>query len=74
MKTMAAMKNAEKGNMPHPGISMHKFTVGGGAAGFIVAAGVVLIALLGVPMVKYFLLLAIVAGAGIAAVLHWVRG
>lgn len=67
-------QNAVKDNNPHPGISMHKFTVGGGVAGFIVASGVVLIALLGIPMAKYFLLLAIVMGAGIALIMRWVRG
>jgi hypothetical protein len=66
-------QNGMKPDGPHPGINMHKFTVGSGAAGFIVAAGVVLIALIGMPMVKYFLLLAIVVGAGIAAVLRWMR-
>lgn len=67
-------QNAVKGNTPHPGITMHKFTVGGGVAGFIVATGIVLIALLGIPMVKYFLLLAVVMGAAIALVMRWVRG
>jgi hypothetical protein len=67
-----AVKNTVDNNHPHPGIST-RFTVGGGAAGFIVAGGIVLIALLGIPMVKYFLLFAVAVGAGIAAVLHWVR-
>jgi hypothetical protein len=67
-----AVKNTVGNNHPHPGINT-RFTVGGGAAGFIVAVGIVLIALLGIPIVKYFLLFAVVAGAGIAAVMHWIR-
>ena len=60
-------------DVPHPGISMHKIRVGAGVAGFIVAAGFVIIGLTGVPLFRYFLGLAIALGAGIAFGLYWVR-
>ena len=55
---------------PHPGITMHRLKVGGGFAGFIFAAGSVLIFLLGIPAFWAFLGLAIGAGAGIALILR----
>jgi len=60
-------------NLPHAGITMHKLRVGAGVAGFIVAAGFVIIGLIGVPMFRYFLGLAIVMGALIATGLYLVR-
>jgi len=60
-------------NLPHPGITMHKLRVGAGVAGFIVVAGFVIIGLIGVPMFRYFLGLAIVMGALIATGLYLVR-
>ncbi|HMC31928.1 MAG TPA: hypothetical protein VKL99_13925 [Candidatus Angelobacter sp.] len=60
-------------NLPHPGITMHKLRVGAGVAGFIVVAGFVIIGLIGVPMFRYFLGLAIVMGAVVAAGLYLVR-
>jgi len=58
---------------PHPGISMHKIRVGAGVAGFIVVAGFLAIGLVGVPMFRYFLGLAIAVGGGIALGMYWVR-
>jgi hypothetical protein len=55
---------------PHPGITMHRLKVGGGFAGFIFAAGSVLIFLLGIPAFWVFLGLAIVAGTGVALILR----
>lgn len=55
---------------PHPGISMHRMKVGGGVAGFIFAAGSVLIFLLGIPAFWAFLGLALVAGLGFALFLR----
>ena len=60
-------------NLPHPGITMHKLRVGAGVAGFIVVAGFVIIGLIGVPMFRYFLGLAIIMGAVVAAGLYLVR-
>jgi ABC-type antimicrobial peptide transport system permease subunit len=58
---------------PHPGISMHKIRVGAGVAGFIVVAGFLAIGLVGVPLFRYFLGLAIALGVGIAFGLYLVR-
>lgn len=60
-------------DMPHQGITMHKLRVGAGVAGFIVAAGFVVIGLIGVPMFRYFLGLAIIMGGVVAAGLQLVR-
>ena len=58
---------------PHPGITMHKIRVGAGVAGFIVVAGFLAIGLVGVPLFRYFLGLAIAGGGGIALGMYWVR-
>ena len=55
---------------PHPGISMHRMKTGGGMAGFIFAAGSVLIFLLGIPAFWGFLGLALVGGTGVALFLR----
>ncbi len=60
-------------NLPHPGITMHKLRVGAGVAGFIVAAGFLVIGLVGVPMFRYFLGLAILMGGAVAAGLFLLR-
>ena len=52
---------------------MHRLRVGAGFAGAIVVAGFVAIGLVGVPMFRYFLGMAIVVGGGIALGLHWVH-
>jgi ABC-type antimicrobial peptide transport system permease subunit len=57
----------------HNGISMHRIRVGGGVAGFIVAAGFLSIGMVGIPMLRYFLGFAIVVGAGIAFGLYLAR-
>jgi hypothetical protein len=58
---------------PHPGITMHKIRIGAGVAGFIVVAGFLAIGLIGVPLFRYFLGLALALGAGIAFGLHLSR-
>jgi len=63
------MRNADW----HQGITMHRLRVGAGFAGAIVVAGFVAIGLVGVPMFRYFLGMAIVVGGGIALGLHWVH-
>jgi uncharacterized membrane protein len=60
-------------NLPHPGITMHRLRVGAGMAGFIVVAGFLVIGLIGVPMFRYFLGMAIIMGAVVAAGLYFVR-
>ncbi len=63
------MRNAEW----HQGITMHRLRVGAGVAGAIVVLGFLTIGLVGVPLFRYFLGLAILAGGGIALGLYWVR-
>ncbi len=64
------MRNADW----HQGITMHRLRVGAGFAGAIVVAGFIAIGLVGVPMFRYFLGLAIIVGGGIALGLHWFHG
>lgn len=64
------MRNSEW----HQGITMHRLRVGAGVAGGIVVLGFLAIGLVGVPMFRYFLGLAIITGGGIALGLHWVHG
>jgi len=49
---------------------MHKLPVGGGVAGFLFTVGSVLIFLLALPMLWYFVALAVALGVGIALVLR----
>ncbi|HKD79058.1 MAG TPA: hypothetical protein VKH81_05150 [Candidatus Angelobacter sp.] len=64
------MRNSEW----HQGITMHRLRVGAGVAGAIVVLGFLTIGLVGVPMFRYFLALAIIAGAGVALGLRWLHG
>lgn len=50
----------------HPGITMHSLSFGGGFAGFLFAAGSVLIFVLGFPTLWYFVALAFGLGIAIA--------
>ncbi len=54
---------------PHPGINMHKFTVGGGFVGLLFAAGSAVIFILGFPTLWYFVAFAFALGIAIAVVL-----
>jgi hypothetical protein len=58
---------------PHGGISMHKIRVGAGVAGSTIVGGFLAIGLTGVPLFRYFLVLAIAVGVGIAFGLYWFR-
>jgi hypothetical protein len=60
-------------NQWHPGITIHRLPVGGGIAGFIFAAGTLLICLIGVPAFRSFLAISICAGIAIAVALHLLR-
>ncbi|HEX4594139.1 MAG TPA: hypothetical protein VH157_07680 [Bryobacteraceae bacterium] len=55
----------------HPGISMHKLPVSGGAVGLLFAAGSMLVFLIGVPSVRVFFLAAIPLGLGFAFALRF---
>lgn len=57
-------------NKPHPGITMHKLTVGGEFAGLVFAVGTVLIFVFGLPALWYFVAFSLAFGVGIAILLH----
>ena len=64
------MKNAEVGGLRwHPGITIHKMPVAG-VGGLIFAIGIVVIALLGLPIAKWFLAGAVVLGFIVAGCLR----
>ena len=57
-------------NKPHPGITMHKLTVGGEFAGLLFAVGTVLIFVFGLPALWYFVAFSVAFGIGVALLLH----
>lgn len=58
---------------PHPGITMHKLSFGGGFVGLLFAAGSVLIFVLGFPTLWYFVALAFGLGIAIAFFMRVIR-
>jgi|SRR4029077_11517215 len=54
---------------PHPGITMHKITFGGGFIGLLFGAGSALIFILGFPTLWYFVAFAAALGVGVAILL-----
>ncbi len=62
-----------KGNLWHPGITMHKIHVGGDVGGLLFAIASTAAVLVGVPTVWYFFALAIGGGLAFAALLHKVN-
>jgi hypothetical protein len=57
----------------HPGITMHKMPVAGSVGGFIFAVGIVVLAVVGLPFAKWFLLGAVILGAGVVGILRLSR-
>jgi UDP-N-acetylmuramyl pentapeptide phosphotransferase/UDP-N-acetylglucosamine-1-phosphate transferase len=67
------MKKQEDGGLRwHPGITMHKIPVAG-VGGLIFAVGIVLIALFGLPIAKWFLVGAVILGFGVVGILRLFR-
>ena len=67
------MKRPEdSGSHWHPGITMHKIPVFG-VGGLIFAIGIVVVALIGLPIAKWFLAGAVVLGILVALILRGVR-
>ena len=56
----------------HPGISMHKIPVAG-VGGTIFAVGIIVLALLGLPIAKWFLAGAVILGVGVVGSLRLFR-
>ena len=64
---------AEEGGSRHPVITIHKMPVAGSVGGFIFAVGIVVLAVVGLPFAKWFLLGAMILGIGVVAILRFVR-
>jgi UDP-N-acetylmuramyl pentapeptide phosphotransferase/UDP-N-acetylglucosamine-1-phosphate transferase len=60
------------GSRWHPGISIHKIPVAG-VGGLIFAVGIVVLALVGLPIAKWFLVGAVILGVGVVGILRLVR-
>ena len=54
-----------------PEINISKIPVGGGVAGLMIALTVIVIALIGIPATRLFLLGSVVLGVIVALVLRW---
>ncbi len=54
-----------------PEINISKIPVGGGVAGLMIALTVIVIALIGIPATRLFLLASVVLGVIVALALRW---
>ncbi len=66
---MKAEENAGR----HPGITIHKMPIAGSIGGFIFAVGIVVLAVVGLPFAKWFLLGAVILGFGVVGILRLSR-
>ena len=57
----------------HPQINMSKLTVGSDIGGILFAVGCMLIALIGIPTIRYLFPFAVLFGLAIALVLHFIH-
>ena len=64
------MKPQSKDSPRHPGITFHKMPVAAGFVGFVFAAGIIVIAVLGFPASKWFVLASVVAGIGVLGIIR----
>ncbi len=55
---------------PHPGITMHKLSFGGGFIGLIFTVGCSLIFVLGFPTLWYFVAFSVALGLALAVLFH----
>ena len=65
------LRREPNGDAPHPGINISKIPVGGGVAGMLAAASIVIIGLIGLPVTRWFLGGSLAAGALFALVRKW---
>ena len=65
------MRPTPEADDPHPAINISKIPVGGGVAGAMVAAAIIIIGLIGVPITRPFLAASIVLGGIAALVRRW---
>jgi hypothetical protein len=69
---------AEKDRHPsdsqrHPGITMHKLSIGGGFEGLVFTVGSALIFLFGLPSLWYFLAFSAALGVGVAVLIRLIN-
>jgi hypothetical protein len=64
------MKKRSEELQRHPGITFHKMPVAAGLAGFVFAAGIVVMALLGLPVAKWFLLASVGGGLAVLGIIR----
>ena len=62
-----------KEDIVNPQINVSKIPIGGDIAGAIVAIGSVAICLVGLPMLRYVVPIAVAVGCGVALVLRFTR-
>jgi hypothetical protein len=67
------MAENKEDNQRHPGITMHKLTVGAGFEGLVFTVGSALILLFGLPSLWYFVAFSAALGVGIAVVFHLIN-
>ena len=65
------MKRIQPADDAHPGINISKIPVGGGVAGLMIALSIVVIALVGLPLTKWFLGASLALGAVMALIRWW---
>jgi hypothetical protein len=64
---------AEENINRHPGITIHKMPVAGSVGGFIFAVGIIVLAVVGLPFAKWFVLGAVILGFGVVGILRLFR-
>jgi len=64
---------AEQNVSRHPGITIHKMPVAGSVGGFIFAVGIIVLAVVGLPFAKWFVLGAVILGFGVVGILRLFR-
>jgi UDP-N-acetylmuramyl pentapeptide phosphotransferase/UDP-N-acetylglucosamine-1-phosphate transferase len=62
----------QKGGRWHPGITIHKIPVAG-VGGLIFAVGIMVLAVVGLPFAKWFLLGAVILGLAVLGILRLFR-
>jgi hypothetical protein len=65
------LKRVQTADDAHPGINISKIPVGGGVAGLMIALSIVVIALVGLPLTKWFLGASLALGAVMALIRWW---
>jgi hypothetical protein len=66
------VKRAQIADATHPGINISKIPVGGGVAGLMIVVSIIVIALVGLPPIRWFLAGSLVLGAMVALIRRWI--